>query len=255
MSYLKKIVKHPKFLRGGRSEKNWVVDALEYMIPIYGTYKSWKDVQHDPSVNNIGLATLSTIGDIATPLYGSGEYLNAITGVSKASKSLAASTKAMKAAEATTEAAKAAARASAKAANRATQRVASLSLQNGIPTNIIIDAQRTANAARMNAKAHQNAYRAASIAETGWDPLSFTKTIGGGAPGATRASFVLDVPVSGGRYVRTGQSAVKSLQNASRASEAANEALKSAKSNALLINGVGNPAFHAAGIEFRELAK
>lgn len=56
------------------------------MIPGYGTYLSWRDFVKEPNIQNLGLAALSTVGDIGTVI-GVGELANLyVGGVKQASK-------------------------------------------------------------------------------------------------------------------------------------------------------------------------
>ena len=63
-----------------------ILDAGEYMIPIYGTYKSWKDVYNEPTWTNLGLAGLSTVGDAALIFGGAGMGLKALNTGTKVAK-------------------------------------------------------------------------------------------------------------------------------------------------------------------------
>lgn len=59
------------------------------MIPGYGTYLSWRDFVKEPNIQNLGLAVLSTVGDIGTVI-GVGElanlYVGGVKGASKLEK-------------------------------------------------------------------------------------------------------------------------------------------------------------------------
>ena len=79
-------VKHlvPKHQEGNTVRQ--ILDAGEYMLPIYGTYKSWRDVYNDPTWTNLGLAGLSTLGDAALIFGGAGMGLKSISTGAKAAK-------------------------------------------------------------------------------------------------------------------------------------------------------------------------
>lgn len=80
------IVNHivPKHQEGNTVRQ--ILDAGEYMLPVYGTYKSWRDVSNDPTWTNLGLAGLSTLGDAALIFGGAGMGLKSISTGAKAAR-------------------------------------------------------------------------------------------------------------------------------------------------------------------------
>lgn len=235
--------------QGGSNSNTWseVGNAASYMIPIYGTYRSIKDAWDNPTLSNIGMAGLSLAGDIGT-VVGAGALLKGAVGASKAAKAVNTAAKGYESATAATRAAQAVSRASTKAAQKASGKVISLTLQ-GAPTNIIMNAQKAANAARTTAKTDRAAYRAASIAENGWDPIN--KTINIGTNGTNTGVF--QRTVTGGKYVgqmqpwSVYQGARGVYDGAQNMAKVANNTYQSAKIGAAA-SVAGNVGAHAGAI-------
>lgn len=62
-------------------EENEIGEAVSYMIPIYGTYKSIQDAIDNPTWSNIGMAGLSAIGDIGMVVGAGGLAKGAVTAI------------------------------------------------------------------------------------------------------------------------------------------------------------------------------
>lgn len=80
---MKKLIKR---YQDGGSLGEQLVDVGQYMVPVYGTYLSFKDAINDPSWTNWGLAGLSLLGDVGTVLGGSGLVAKGVSAGAKSSK-------------------------------------------------------------------------------------------------------------------------------------------------------------------------
>lgn len=69
-----------------------VIDTAEYMIPIYGTYKSIRDAVNKPTLGNIGMAGLSALSD-AGMIFGVGAAGRGALGALKAGRAAAKAVK------------------------------------------------------------------------------------------------------------------------------------------------------------------
>lgn len=128
----------------------------EYLIPGYGSYLSIRDAINNPTAGNIGMAALSTLGDVGS-LVGIGLLGKAAAGSIRAGRAATSALNGLNKSRQATWAARQAAQQAAKQANRQVGRVYSIG-QMGGNTQQILQAQKAANAARDLSRAKQAEY-------------------------------------------------------------------------------------------------
>lgn len=168
-------------------------EPIQYAVPIYGTYLSWRDAVKDPSGTNIGLAALSTVGDIGSA-FGVGELANLyVAGVKNAPK-LAKATAAVDEGMKTYRAAEQAAINAAAQAQKAKQTVQAASL-SGANQQVLSKYTRLANEAQTNARQAYNAAGVQASKLNGLTPKSnvtnISHTTAGANPGVFKETSVL----------------------------------------------------------------
>ena len=135
----------------------------EYLIPGYGSYLSIRDAINNPTAGNIGMAALSTLGDVGS-LVGIGLLGKAAVGSIRAGRAATSALNGLNKSRQATWAARQAAQQTAKQANRQVGRVYSIG-QMGGNTQQILQAQKAANAARDLSRAKQAEYMSQAARE------------------------------------------------------------------------------------------
>lgn len=163
-------LKRIQYGQDGLKTKTPVREAIEYMVPVYGTYKAWKDVVQEPSLGNIAMAGLSTIGDIGT-IFGIGQGVNAVVGLNKANKAVNTARKAYEAGHAASATAYARAQTAIADAKKAAQTTYAAGKQ-GANMSQILNYAKKESAAKAAAKSSiEEAQQAAKVLDgTIWNP-------------------------------------------------------------------------------------